>query len=104
MMGNHRLFFYNPKLVRKQLNKATDLALHIHESEKSLIQMLYDIDQKRFYVRYGFNSLTGFCRFGLQFSKTQAQRIVTLVRRYEPTDNFVDRRSPRGAEATNVPP
>ena len=89
-MGHHKLFHFDPKMVRERLNEAVDLAGAIHNSEKNLIQMLYKIDQEKFYIRYGFNSLTGFCRFGLHFSKTQAQRIVTQVRRFEPTDNLPD--------------
>lgn len=95
-MGRHKLHYYDGKMVRDQLNEAIDLAAEIHKQEQILIQKLYWIDQKRFFVRYGFKSLTGFCRVALKFSKTQAQRIVTQVRRCEPTDNIVEERtSPR---------
>ncbi len=93
MMGNHRLFYHNPKVIRNALNEATDLAALIQEAERALIAKLYDIDQQKFYVRYGFNSLSGFCKGALKFTKTQTQRLVTQVRRYEPTANFPDRRA-----------
>lgn len=89
-MGRHKLFSYDAKVVRDKLNLAAETAAEIHVKEKSLIQILYQIDRKRFYVRYGFNSLMGFCQFSLKFSKTQAQRIVTAVRRYEPIDDFME--------------
>ncbi len=93
MMGNHRLFNHNPKVIRNALNEATDLAAHILDAERALIVKLYEIDQQKFYVRYGFNSLSGFCKGGLKFTKTQTQRLVTQVRRYEPTANFPDQRA-----------
>lgn len=87
-MSKPKLFYHDAKMIRDHLNKAIDIASQIHENESSLVKLLYHIDQKSFYVRYGFNSLTGFCRFGLRFSKTQTQRIVTQVRRHDPTANF----------------
>ncbi|MBC7465161.1 MAG: hypothetical protein H7256_04155 [Bdellovibrio sp.] len=97
-MRHHKLFFQHPKLIRDQLNAATDLADHIHQQEKLLIQKLSEIDRNRFYVRYGFKSLSGFCTDGLKFSKTQTQRIVTQVRRYEPTSNIRPQANPKLAE------
>lgn len=88
-MGHHRLFYQNSKLVRDSLNECSDLADLILSNEQILIQKLALVDQRRFYIRYGFKSLSGFCRDGLKFSKTQTQRLVTQVRRYEPTDNIV---------------
>ena len=90
-MGHHKLFYQDAKTIRTTLNHAVQMASEINKKEQDLIQILYAIDQKKFYVRYGFNSLSGFCRFGLEFSRTQTQRIVTQVRRYEPTANIPDR-------------
>ena len=81
-------FQQNQSFVRAQLNEVAAIADEIHEKEKLLIQRLAAVDKKRFYVFYGFNSLTGFCQNGLSFSKTQTQRLVTQVRRCEPTANF----------------
>jgi len=89
-MSRHKLFYQDPKVIRNQLNAAIELSIQIHQQEKALIQMLCEIDQRRFYVRYGYNSLMGFCQFGLKFSKMQAQSLVTKVRRSEPIVNFVD--------------
>ena len=93
-MGHHKLFYKNPKVVRDSLNEATDLADAILANERELIKKLVPIDRQRYYVRYGYRSLSGFCRDGLKLSKTQTQRIVTQVRRSEPwpsvpTDNIV---------------
>ena len=93
-MGRHKLFYQDAKTVRDRLNTVIEMAADIHQRENSLIKLLCPIDQKKLYVRYGFNSLTGFCRYGLQFSKTQTQRIVTQVRRDEPTVNFVEEDNP----------
>lgn len=90
IMGHHKLFRKDPRLIRIQLNKAVELATCIHQVENDLVDLLYQIDQQRFYVRYGFKSLSGFCIHGLKFSKTQTQRIVTQVRRSIPMDNIVD--------------
>jgi hypothetical protein len=87
-MGRHKLFFQDAKMVRDHLNAAAELAEELHEKERTLVKMLQNIDRKKFYVRYGY-SLMGFCHLGLKFSKTQAQRIATRVRRSEPTANFV---------------
>lgn len=89
-MGHHKLFYKDAKIIRDQLNEAVTLAQIIHQNEKDLIQMLQEIDREKFYVRYGFKSLSGFCRFGLEFSKTQTQRIASQVRRSQPTDNIMD--------------
>lgn len=89
-MGNHKLFYHDPKLVRDSLNGTIDLADQIHLLEQSLIARLYRIDQERFYIRYGYRSLTSFCLKDLKFSKTQTQRIVTQVRRHIPTSNIAE--------------
>lgn len=84
-MTKPRLINENPKIVRDTLLNASAVADDIHEMEKRLTEILYKIDAKKLYVRFGYNSLTGFCVHGLKFSTTQAQRIVTLVRRYPVT-------------------
>jgi hypothetical protein len=81
----HRLYKEEPKIVRDNLHSVCDLADQIHDLENELVKRLYYIDQKRYYVRLQFHSLRGFCVEGLKFSMTQAQRIVTRVRRHEPT-------------------
>lgn len=83
-MGHHRLFYIDAKLVRDQLNAAIIEAEQIHRLESALVQRLYRLDHRRFYVRYGCNSLHRFCVRSLKFTRTQAQRIVTQVRRYDP--------------------
>lgn len=90
-MSRHLLFYIDPKLVRDTLNDAVETADEMLLFEARLIEKLRLIDQKRYYVRYGFRSLTGFVRHYLRISKTQTQRIVTQVRRNEPTDNNMDR-------------
>ncbi len=82
-MGHHKLFYQDAKTIRDQLNAAMDLSRNILLQEQRLIQILIDIDQNKFYVRYGFKSLMGFCKSGLKLSKTQAQRIATQVRRQQ---------------------
>ena len=76
-----------PKVARDKLNLAVDRADDLHQQEEGLVELLYEIDQNKFFVRFGYKSLRGFCIGGLKFSKTQSQRIVTKVRRYEPTSN-----------------
>ena len=88
-MGHHKLFYKNAKHVRDSLNEATDLADHILEQEAALIKKLVAIDRQKYFVRYGYRTLSGFCKDGLKFSKTQTQRIVTQVRRCDPTDDIV---------------
>lgn len=82
---NHRV---HPKIIRDSVILAVETADQIHECEKRLVEILNEIDRNRYYVRFGFKSLSGFCIQGLKLSKTQCQRIVTLVRRYEPTTNI----------------
>lgn len=61
IMTRHKLYNFHPKTVRDALNEASDLAAEIHRLEDVLVKELKVIDEKRFYVRYGFNSLKGFC-------------------------------------------
>lgn len=86
---------FKANIDRDSLNRAVDVADRMQEYEKLLIEMLYEIDRNRYYVRYGFNSLLGFCNRALNLSRTQSQRIVTSVRRHvgnpqraEPTSNI----------------
>lgn len=84
----HRLCKYNAKVIRDTLNKAVEKSDKIHQLEKELIVLLKEVDEQRFYVRYGYKSLMGFCNFGLRFSRTQTYRIVTEVRRSLTTVNI----------------
>jgi hypothetical protein len=77
-------------MVRDTLNSAVQTAEELHDKEAELVQKLHHIDQHRFYLRYGYKTLGRFCYHGLKFTKVQTQRILTLVRRYEPTVNISD--------------
>lgn len=57
----HRLYSHNAKSVRDALNEAVEKSDKIHKKEKELIFLLKEIDENRYYVRYGYKSLTGFC-------------------------------------------
>jgi len=87
IMTKPKLFKEEPKKVRDILNQATELSDQIHRYEMLLISLLVEIDHKRYYVRYGFKSLRGYCVQGLLFSKTQAQRVATRVRRASTPDD-----------------
>lgn len=99
-MTRHRLYHEEPKHVRDTLNHAFKVVQKVHQAENELIQLLFEIDQKRFYVRYGYNSLMGFCVNGLKFTRIQGRRIATLVRRQSNVDMAsvpeVDRQTHRG--------
>jgi hypothetical protein len=79
-MTRSTLYHVDPKKVRDSLNHARAVADQIHYLEAELINALMQTDQDRYFVRYGFNSLRGFCVQGLRFSKTQGQRLVKEVR------------------------
>ncbi|MCC2678726.1 MAG: hypothetical protein K0R29_1302 [Pseudobdellovibrio sp.] len=87
-MTRERLRSENGKVVRDTLNAAVEIADRIHKLEDELVVMLKEIDVKHFYVRSGQKSLRGFCNDVLSFTRTQSQRIVTRVRRSEPTVNI----------------
>ncbi len=87
-MTRHRLYNYEPKDVRDKLSEVKYLAIHIHFLEQQLIEKLCAIDQKKFYVRIGCNSLRGYLIKDLKFTRTQSQRIATEVRRFQTTVNF----------------
>jgi hypothetical protein len=86
-MDRRRRFLFPIHQPRNALNLTVEMADEIHRLEKNLIEKLYEIDRNRFYVWFGYNSLMGFCNLGLRFSKTQSQRIVTQVRRFEPIES-----------------
>ena len=87
-MSREKLFGVNSKMVRDKLNLAVEVADELHKSENDLVGLLLEIDRKKFYIRAGFKSLSGFCHQALHLSETQTQRLVTQVRRYEPTPNL----------------
>ncbi len=84
-MSRHRLYYHEPKDVRDALRAAHTKADEIHRLEAELIKMLTDIDRNHFFVRLGFRSLRPFLITWLKFSRTQAQRITTEVRRTQTT-------------------
>lgn len=73
------------RIIKDHLENAIELSDHMHSTEADLITKLRSIDKNRYYVAGGFKSLKGFCMHSLRFGETQAQRIVTQVRRAEPT-------------------
>lgn len=84
-MTRHLLYKHHPKYVRDTLNSAVEKSDKLLAKEKELISLLIQIDQSRLYLRYEFRSLRPFCVKALKFSRTQAQRIVTEVRRTQTT-------------------
>jgi hypothetical protein len=87
-MTKPKFFYENAKKIRDDLMSVVACADKVHQFEKDLIENLYQIDQKRLYVKFGYKSLRGFCINGLKFSKTQGQRIVMEVRRHQTTVNI----------------
>lgn len=94
-MGHPRLFKYRPALLRHKLREARRISRKVHESEDELIAFLLEFDQHRFFIRAGFRSLRTYCIHGLNFSRTQAQRIVTQVRRLQTTFDIVEEEPPQ---------
>lgn len=96
-MGHPRLFKYQPALLRHKLREARRISRKVHESENELIALLREFDEHRFFIRAGYRSLRTYCIRGLKISRTQAQRIVTQVRRLQTTfDIVVERDSSLG--------
>ena len=53
------------KIVRDSLLEVVALADDIFIKEEALVKALKNIDEQRFYVRFGYKSLMGFCNHGL---------------------------------------
>ncbi len=87
-MTRHQFFASDLDSIRRSIQSTLKIADQAHELENKLVQLLYKMDQDRTYVRVGYKSLRGFCIQGLGFSRIQAQRIVTRVRRNVPTSNI----------------
>ena len=77
-------FKLNENVVRDSLMRVVELSDKILANEQILMEMLYEIDQHKYYVRFGYRSLMGFCNHGLRLTKTQSLRVVTNVRRSTP--------------------
>jgi hypothetical protein len=91
-LGHSRLFKYQPALLRHKLREARRISRKVHDAEKELIDLLCEFDEHRYFVRGGYRSLRRYCIHGLKFTRTQAQRIVTQVRRYSTTFDIVAER------------
>lgn len=91
-MSRSHLRTIHPKYIRDTVDVVVVLSDEMHQREEMLIQKLKLIDEKRFYVRFGYKSLRSFCQKSLRFTETQSQRIVTQVRRYEPTPQIGQKR------------
>jgi hypothetical protein len=87
-MTRPRLFYFHAKHIRDTLREARATALQIHDLEKNLLNQLRYIDKNKFYVHFGFRTLSGYCKRNLRLTKTQCQRIVTLVRQGEKAITF----------------
>lgn len=81
----------DPQALRYRHQKIFLKADELLATEQELIRLLYDIDQTREYVYLGYNSLMGYCVHALHLTRTQSQRLVTQVRRSEPTSNICHR-------------
>ncbi len=73
----------DPKIVRDTLREAVTTIKQLPQMEAQLISQLSEIDKQKFYIHFGYKSLKGFCIHSLKIPRTQAQRIVTAVRRLE---------------------
>lgn len=80
-MGRPLLYRFDPKEVRDTLRQARARAFSMQAKERELIAELVIIDRNKFFVHFGYKSLSGFCCKFLKISRTQTQRIVTRVRR-----------------------
>ncbi len=87
-MTQRKHFKISSYIVRFNLDSAVKLADEILEKERELISYLDTIDRERYYVRYGYKSLQGFCTHRLRLTKTQSLRLINAVRRAEPTINL----------------
>lgn len=91
-MTREKLRGISSHYIREKINRAVELADSVHAIEDELVRVLFEVDSAKLYIRVGFKSLSGFCHFALKLSETQTQRIVTRVRRYEPTPNLGHKR------------
>ncbi|MEK7357610.1 MAG: hypothetical protein AAB250_14250 [Bdellovibrionota bacterium] len=87
-MTRSKFFGVDPHPIRKLQHQAFDLADKIHDLENELVKVLKIIDKRRYYIKFGYKKLLPFCTVSLRFTRTQAQRIVTLVRRDHPTSSL----------------
>ncbi len=78
----------NPDELRYLHRRIFETSDQIIFTEAKLIELLFQLDQKRGYVWIGYNSMLGYCKGTLHLPKTQSQRLVTQVRRFEPRSNF----------------
>ncbi len=67
-MSRHRHYYYDPKMIRDTLNAAVEKANEVQAKEYELIQLLRIIDEHRYYVPCGYNSLRGYCQQSLRFT------------------------------------
>ncbi len=83
---SRRIFYHSePRYIRKILNNARESADQMKLAEQKLVEVLREVDNNRFYVWLGFKSLQGYCVHFLKLGRTRSQRIVTRVRRLDPT-------------------
>lgn len=87
-MTYEKFRFNRFNIVKEHINPTIELANRIGELELVLIEQLKLIDKDRYYTVTGYKSLLGFCCRSLGLSQTQALRIITKVRRAEPTSNI----------------
>ena len=82
-MSKEKLSQYQPQFVRDTLNSSIDLMTEFVTAEIRLIQYLALIDQNRFFIRYGYKSIRGYCMGALKLTKTQSQIIIIKIRRFQ---------------------
>ncbi len=89
-MTRPKLYFYEPKYVRDELRKARELAEEVRRHERELVKFLKEIERKKLHLRLGNPSMRPFCEKWLRFTRTQSQRLVTLLRLYEEENLYSD--------------
>jgi hypothetical protein len=87
-MTKPKFFYCDPHDIRGALSVASQNAKRLHQAELDLIVSLEEVDQDRLFVWLGYRSLKSYCVRALKLTRTQAQRIVTQVRRSEPTSKI----------------
>ncbi len=74
----------HPKTIRLLHIRFFNLADELLAQEEKLIHALYELYKIKTFKRLGHKSLLGFCVQSLKLPRTQSQRLVTKVSRFDP--------------------
>jgi hypothetical protein len=89
-MTKRKFFGEDPHKFRNLNEEVYQTAFKIRKLERKLIRLLYEMDRDHWYRWFGYRSFRTYTLRVTRMSQTQAQRLVTRVRNFDPNEKYLE--------------